>query len=122
MKKLLIIPIVLIMFSCGRENPQRVAQREYHKELYETVLQLSNQETEDLLEENEFSDFVMFITRHRTRYGGYTPPILYRWYEETGYKPIFVLSYNPKEFVDLRYEDKERFFPNGLPDTLNVQE
>ena len=70
--------------------------------------------TEDLLEENEFSDFVMFITRHRTRYGGYTPPILYRWYEETGYKPIFVLHYNPKEFADLRYEDKDRFFPDSL--------
>jgi len=121
MKKLLIIPIVLIMFSCGRENPQRVAQKEYHKELYETVLFLTNLETEELLEDNEFSDYAMFITRHRTRWGGYTPPILYRWYEKDGYKPAFVLSYNPKEFADLRYEDKERFFPNGSPDTLSVQ-
>lgn len=125
MKKLLIISIgitMLMMFSCGK-NTQREARQKYHKEIYETTLHLSSLEAEDILNNNDTAAFFnekTFITRHRTTYGGYTPPIFYRWYnDKEGYRPAFVLSYNPKEFSKICFEDKERFFPHGAPD--NVQ-
>lgn len=125
MKNLLIIPIALLtMYSCNYTPPHRIAQEQYHIELYETTRHFSSLEAEDVLDKNNIETFnaygneETFITRHRTSYGGYTPPILYRWYNnKEGYRPAFVLNYNPKEFSKITFEDQERFFPRGRPDT-----